>query len=167
MLRKMQEAIITTFYLGDFQCMLANCSRSVRLTPMIGRCPRPNSVRLTVFELAWLARCEDQDRFAFVLAFALQTLSLPSRWVIMGHTMSTTKCARAARCGVCPLTDYELGRRLEPLHRFHIPCCVQADIATSRTAGGVFALGLLNDYCIRRRLINSPYKTQPLPWIYI
>ena len=52
------------------------------------------------------------------------------------------------------MTIYGLILRLEPLHRFHAPCCVQGDIATNRTAGAVFALGLLNDYCIRRRLIT-------------
>ena len=48
---------------------------------------------------------------------------------------------------------YELVLPLEPLHRFHVPCLMQDDIATSETERAAFALGLLNDYCIRRRLI--------------
>ena len=51
------------------------------------------------------------------------------------------------------MTIYELVLRLESLHRFYGPCCVQGDIATNRTARDC-ALGLLNDYCIRRRLIT-------------
>ena len=58
--------------------------------------------------------------------------------------------------------------RLEPLHRFHAPCCEQGDIATNWTAGGCVRVGTT------QRLLYSAasdhhclHEAQPLPRIYI
>ena len=39
------------------------------------------------------------------------------------------------------MTIYELVAGLERLHRFHVPCYVQVDIATSQTTGGCVRVG--------------------------
>ena len=101
-----------------------------------------NGIRASVAGTLW----PSQDRFAFALASALHTVSLPSpspspSRVIMSHPIPITEFACAARCWVCPMTIYELVAGLERLHRFHVPCYVQVDIATSQTTGGCVRVG--------------------------
>ena len=106
--------------------------------------------RLMVSELAW----RSQDRFAFALAFAPQTVPLPcpspSRRVIISHPLPITRVYVRTQ----PTTIYELVLRLNRFTASMLLVVCRVTLRQIGRLGAVFALGLLNDYCIRRRLIT-------------